>query len=452
MPTWRVRAAAPVDGTSLAVLRIAIGAVGLLSAARLIARGWVDTLLVQPDQHLRYPGLGWVPVPPGWLLWVLVLLVAAASVAVLLGWRTRAAFVVLAVCFTWLELVEVTIYLNHYWFLTLVLVLGAVLPMGNAWSLDARRHGDRPAHAGAVWLLRAQVGVVYTFAGIAKLHGDWLVHGLPLGLWLPARAELPLVGGLLAAPETALALSWAGALFDCTVVALLCWRRSRPFAFAAVVVFHGVTWWLFPSIGVFPLLMVAMATVFFEPDWPRRLRARMARPPVTPSPAPAGEAADTRATAALTRPMLVFAAVWLAVQVVLPLRHLVYPGDHRWSGEGFRFGWNVMLVEKSGDVVFRVHDPATGTTWRDDARSLLTDQQWTVMATDPELVRQSAHLLATQERRRGLDVEVRADVFVSLNGRSATRLVDPDVDLAAEPWGIGPQPWILPAPTGEPPG
>ncbi len=44
----------------------------------------------------------------------------------------------------------------------------------------------------------------------------------------------------------------------------------------------------------------------------------------------------------------------------------------------------------------------------------------------------------------GVD-RVRADAFVSLNGRRAARLVDPDVDLAAEPWRPH-QPWILPEP------
>jgi hypothetical protein len=43
-------------------------------------------------------------------------------------------------------------------------------------------------------------------------------------------------------------------------------------AFVGVVVFHLATWLLFPSIGIFPLAMIVVTLIFFDPDWPRRLR------------------------------------------------------------------------------------------------------------------------------------------------------------------------------------
>jgi hypothetical protein len=204
--------------------------------------------------------------------------------------------------------------------------------------------------------------------------------------------------------------------------------------------------------------MVAATTVFFDPDWPRRLVARVRGGAV---PTPQRDDDDARSVAGAAgaigpngrRLRLVVAAivVWALVQVALPLRHLLYEGDHRWSGEGLRHGWNVMLVEKAGDVSFRVHDPATGATWRTDARELYTEQQWRVLSVEPELIRQAAHVLADEElARSGRRVEVRVDALVSLNGRPSARLIDPDVDLADEPWRLGHQRWILPAPTDPP--
>jgi len=38
---------------------------------------------------------------------------------------------------------------------------------------------------------------------------------------------------------------------------------------------------------------------------------------------------------------------------------------------------------------------------------------------------------------------VRVDAWVSLNGRPARRLIDPTVDLAAEPLDLWPDEWIL---------
>jgi hypothetical protein len=209
---------------------------------------------------------------------LLLAVLGVAALCVALGWRHRPALGVFLVVFVWLELVEVTTYLNHYWFVTLFGVLLLVLPAADTWALDARRRRTSPiaptVPVGAIWLVRAQVGVVYVFAGLAKLNADWLVHGLRLRLWLPARSDLAIVGPWLDEPWVAVGASWTGAAFDCLVVPALCWKRTRPFAWCALVVFHVATWRLFP-IGVFPWVMIAASTVFFEPDWPRRVLARL---------------------------------------------------------------------------------------------------------------------------------------------------------------------------------
>ena len=69
---------------------------------------------------------------------------------------------------------------------------------------------------------------------------------------------------------------------------------------------------------------------------------------------------------------VVLAAAWIALQIVVPLRHHVIPGDYRWTNEGYRFAWAVLLTEKGGDVSFRVTDTATGRTWVETADDLYT--------------------------------------------------------------------------------
>jgi hypothetical protein len=239
-------------------------------------------------------------------------------------------------------------------------------------------------------------------------------------------------------------LSLAGALFDCTVVAFLLWHRTRLMAFLAVVAFHVVTWRLFP-IGVFPWLMIASATLFFSPDWPRRWLPR--------SSAVEREIASERTRAGgrwspAPRLAVVAGLFWVVLQVLFPLRHLLYPGDARWTNEGYRFAWNVLAVERAGDVSFRLADPDTGESWTDDARGLYTADQWRLMATEPDLIHQAALELARVAREEGhRAVEVRADAYVSLNGRPAVRLVDPSVDLAAQRRDVWHDDWIEPAPS-----
>ena len=86
----------------------------------------------------------------------------------------------------------------------------------------------------SLWVLRAQVGVVYAFAGLAKLNADWLYQALPLRIWLYHHDELPVAGALLKEAGTAYAMSWAGAIYDLAIVGWLRWRRSRPWAYAGL--------------------------------------------------------------------------------------------------------------------------------------------------------------------------------------------------------------------------
>ncbi len=238
------------------------------------------------------------------------------------------------------ELIDAALYLNHYWFMTLAAVVLAVVPQPG-------RDGTVPAIT--VWALRAQLAVVYVFAGLAKLNADWLLHGQPMRIWLAARTDRPLIGAVARrADRGASRLSWAGAVFDLTIVAWLLWRRSRPWAYVAVVVFHAATAALF-QIGLFPWVMIALTPIFFAPDWP----LRWSRGEQTAVPRRHERNSGRRAT--------VLALGCLAtINLVLPLRHWVAPGDVRINDDGYYLAWRVMLVERVASVRFEVTDPATG--------------------------------------------------------------------------------------------
>ena len=129
------------------------------------------------------------------------------------------------------------------------------LPLHRTASLDAWRNPSLRSEtvpSWVIWALRAQVGVVYLFGGIAKLNPDWLLHAQPMRIWLYNNSDLLMVGPLLREAWVAYATSWAGAAFDLTIVGWLLWRRSRPVAYVVLVVFHVMTWLLFP-IGMFPV-------------------------------------------------------------------------------------------------------------------------------------------------------------------------------------------------------
>ena len=441
--------AAPVPAQSAAAFRIIFGLIGLIAVVRFAANGWISELYVEPAHHFSYYGFGWVQAWPGWGMYLHFALLGLASLGVALGYRYRLSIIAFFLLFTYVELIDRTTYLNHYYLVSLLAFLMIFLPLGRAASLDARaapKDASPTIPRAALWLLRAQVGLVYVFAGVAKLNPDWLFHAEPLRIWLYGGTGVPLIGPFLGEAWAAYAMSWAGAAFDLTIVGWLLWKRTRPYAYAVLVVFHLATWVLFPAIGLFPFIMMAAALIFFEPDWPLRLARRLRRQ----SPEPAPPAPTTRESSGplpwAVRAAFVLGAVFLAVQVLMPLRHLAYPGNVRWNEEGYRFSWRVLVTEKTGLVRFRVTDPATGEERLAYPENYLTPTQVERMAYQPDMILDTAHLIRDDFAALGTQPEVRADVFVAYNGRPAARLVDPDVDLARIRHGPGPKHWLLPEP------
>lgn len=440
---------APADPAALALFRILFGAMMLLSIARFWARGWIDTLYIEPALRFTYYGFSWLPRWPGWGMYAHFSLMALATLGVMLGAFYRVSIALFFLTFTYVELLDKSTYLNHYYLVSLVAFLLMWMPAHGMLSMDAWRKPACRAQAIQFWpyaLLRMQLGLVYFFAGLAKLKTDWLVRGEPLHTWLQAHTDLPWVGAWMDERWLALSMSWAGALFDLSVFPLLLWRRTRPFAYAAVVSFHLATAQLF-QIGVFPWVMIVCTTVFFFPSWPRRwLRAPAWSAPGAPSLGPRGARSSVAGGSPALRLVGTIAlTLYFAFQLTFPLRGYLWPGNILWTEQGYRFAWNVMLIEKTGVVDFEVHDPATGRRWVESGRDYLTPLQQKMMSTQADMILEFAQWLAADYARRGIDgVEVYADSLVSLNGRRAQPFIDARVNLAAQQDSLAPKSWIVP--------
>jgi hypothetical protein len=426
----------PVDAASLAVFRILFGLLLAVAMVRFIALGWIDELYLAPRFHFTWAAFSWVrPLPPALMhahFQVLVIL----ALAIAAGFHSRVCAALFFAGFTYVELLDKATYLNHYYLISLLSGLLVVMPAHRTWSIDAWRRPRSAAATVPTWaidLLRFQVGVVYVFAGLAKLNADWLLHGQPLRIWLAARSDLPLVGGFLAQRQTAYVSSWCGAGYDLCIVIPLMNRRWRSGAYGTVVVFHALTGLLFP-IGMFPAIMIVATLIFFPSDWPRRW-LRAGRLPDQASPL------DPLPTRPLRTAGCVMLVAYAAMQVAVPLRSYWPAMEPDWTNRGFNFAWRVMLVEKAGYVDFAVSEPSTGRRWRVRTADYLTERQARMMAQDPEMIRALARRIAADWRARGIArVEVRADAFATLNGRPPQRLIDPHVDLAAPTLSS----WIVP--------
>ena len=426
----------PVDASSVAIFRIAFGIAMVVLAGRFFTHGWIAADYLVPRHFFPYWGFGFVRPLPGPWMYVLYGLMGCSAALIALGFSYRPAAIVFALTFAWGHFSDKSNYLNHYYLISLISIWLVVLPLDREGSLRVRvRPIDRRSYIRRWMLLvlQVQIGLVYVFGGIAKLGSDWLFRAEPLRIWLMANIELPVLGRYFQERWAAYAFSWCGLGFDLCIVPLLCWRRTRVPAYVVVLFFHTMTGLLF-QIGMFPVVMSIGATLFFDPAWARRWLGR-------PTDEIAGGSVAWR---------VVPLGAYVVLQVLLPLRHLVYPGNTLWTEEGFRYAWRVMLIEKSGTLEYTVVD-AAGHTTHVEPQHYLTPFQTRMASTQPDMVLQLAHLVADDFAARGLGpVAVYADARVAFNGRPAAPMIDPRVDLAREHETLGPKRWILPAPTSKP--
>ena len=439
--TWLM---APHSTAPLATFRVVFGAVMLYSVIRFAVRGWITAQYVDPQFYFPYLGLEFIKPLGFWGMHGLFLLMGLAALGIMLGYRYRLSALLFFLCFTYVELIDKTNYLNHYYFVSLVSFWLLWVPAHATFSLDARRNpslAKATAPRYTVLLLQLQLALVYFYAGVAKLNTDWLLEAMPLRLWLPSRTDLPIIGQVLGYTWVAYAFSWFGAIYDLTIAAFLWYRPTRKWAYAAVVAFHVLTRILFP-IGVFPWVMIGATLIFFSPNWHLRWQKAWQQRFGRVSP-PSAHWQPTRSRMALGMLSLL-----LCIQVLLPWRYLLYPGNLFWTEEGYRFSWRVMLMEKAGYLTYDIVDPATGRSMEVDPQDYLTPVQVKMLATQPDMILQFAHFLAAAYEQQGIaHPEVYAHSYVSLQGRRSRPFIDPKINLAAQPQSWKPKTWIMPSPT-----
>jgi hypothetical protein len=267
----------PIDGAWLAALRVLLGLSLAVSMWRFTGADWIHRYFVEPRFFFKYWGFEWVEVLSARGMHVLIwsLLTLALCMAAGLAFRLSALLFTLGLVY--LQLIDVSTYLNHYYLAALLALLLALSPAGRVWSIDAwlaqRLGRAQVTTVSAVWLylFRFQIGLVYVFAGLAKLQSDWLLHAQPLRIWLSASTDLPVLGPLFTLPWVPLAMSWGGFLFDTFIVAFLLHPRTRLGAYGVLVVFHVLTRLLLP-IGMFPVIMTVSALA-------RAVRTNLTRSP-----------------------------------------------------------------------------------------------------------------------------------------------------------------------------
>jgi predicted DCC family thiol-disulfide oxidoreductase YuxK len=255
-------AASQVPARPLALARI-----GATLAILLELPNSAETLLRLTDSSVIHaPYLTFAPRIAEPMVWLLIGLWLVGAVMLMVGWYTRVGGTMLTVALALAVFSDQQTYSNHLYLMLPVAALLTVAESGAAISLDARRDGGHDWVPGwPVWLLCAQVSIVYAFAALAKLNPDFL-SGSVVASYL--RRD-----GLLALPDAwrslqpMLILSLLAICSEAFLAFALWIPRWRPAAMVVGLGLHVfIAGWLEPTgpLLVFSLLMLPLYLLFLD--------------------------------------------------------------------------------------------------------------------------------------------------------------------------------------------
>lgn len=426
-----------IDNSALIVFRICFGLLITLEAWGAIFTGWVHRVLIEPQFTFNFIGFDFLQPLPGNWMYVYFVVMGIFGVFVMIGFKYRFSIIAFTLLWICVYLMQKTSYNNHYYLLILICIFMCIVPAHRYFSLDARKNPaiQRIYMPQWVWLfLIFQLGIVYTYAAVAKLYPDWW-DGIVAKLLLGSKSDYWLVGKLFAQDWAQTFMLYFAILFDLLIVPLLLWKKTRMPMFVLAVFFHLFNSIVF-QIGIFPYLSLAFCLFFFPTKViHRRFLSKKAY-------YSDGEIVIPN----YKKPLIAFFAVWFVVQIGLPLRHWFIKDDVLWTEEGHRLSWRMMLRNKYGRSHLRIVNKETGTTSKVRLQDYLTQKQIGAMGDKPDILWQFCQRLEAEYAAKGEKIEIYVDCKISVNGRPMKTFIDPEVDMAAAQWDyFFHNEWILPS-------
>lgn len=411
--TWLYK---PVSNTVLAYYRIVFGGILFWEVLRYFKNGWIEEYWVKPDTWFGYVPFDWLePWGGGWMM-AHMLVLGVLAIFIMIGLWYRYVSVIFFFGFTYVFLLDKSNYLNHFYLISLMSGVNMFLPLNRKMSLDAKIDPTLRADFCPNWnvrIIQFLLGVAYFFGGIAKLNADWL-NAQPISMWISYQQDFPLVGQFFGEKWAGYFFAYSGLLLDLFIVPVLLWRRTFWIGFIGITAFHVWNHFLW-SIGIFPWFMIFATLTFMPPEkFDKLFRQKPAGPPPVFTP---------------KKWQLRWIVLFVAIQMLLPFRHLLMKGNVHWNEAGHRFSWHMKLRSKSGRGNMYVVDRNTQRKTPVQFRDFLSPRQERKMKTHPDMIVQFAHYLEDKWRENGVSVAVYADIQCSLNGRPFQQFTKTDVDL-----------------------
>ena len=146
--------------------------------------------------QFKYYGFEWCVVPSNPVyLYSLMVALFVFGLFISIGFFYRTSALLFTIGFGYMYMLEQAMYLNHFYLVTILSVMMVILPCNCFFSVDSYLWPANRKETAPKWclfLIRAELFIVYTYAGVCKINEDWL-RAQPLLQWLSGRERFPFV-------------------------------------------------------------------------------------------------------------------------------------------------------------------------------------------------------------------------------------------------------------------
>ncbi len=375
-----------VDASTVGWVRLVVAASFLIQLGFAVYYQEIYDRYIDPAFFFKYPFFQLIRPMPGYVPYGVFTLIGLLGLALFCGWQTYWTAKVLTLLVIYVFLQDASMYSDHEYLQVLFLILLAWIPVNRWFSSDrlTGRESRSTVPYWALWILKFQVSLILICSGLNKFTSDWLI-GAPIAEWLTVEGgnwgQLEFVRQ---SASFAPAIGWGTAIFE-TLAGILLWTRIGSLLFVPLLIlYYGFDTYAV-GMGVSPLLGF-LSVVFLSPSFPRRFFDRIIIPLST---LPIGKqvwrlmcglgriANNTLAwfdeTPVVGRKTIVPVAdtgsgrrdqdlwlvsewtkyglaIWMLIQLILPIRWIGYNKAKDWAEYTSRFSWRGQIRDKQGQV------------------------------------------------------------------------------------------------------
>ncbi|MBM1105577.1 HTTM domain-containing protein [Aurantibacter crassamenti] len=426
-----------VDNSQLILFRIFFGLLIALESYGAIITGWIKRTLIEPKFTFNFIGFDWLQPLPGNGMYFYFFIMGTLGIFIMLGYKYIFSMIGFTLLWAGVYFMQKTSYNNHYYLLLLISLIMCFFPANKNYSYDAKHTPTLKSdsmYSYVKWVIVFQLFIVYTYAAIAKMYGDWLDFSFIKTL-MANKANYYVIGEILQQPSIHKIIGFTGIFFDLLIIPALLWKPTRNFAFGVSIFFHLFNSIVF-QIGIFPYLSLAFIIFFYEPETIRKTFFKKKTPFLsTEIKLPSYKSL-----------LLILGGIYFCIQLVLPIRHYFIKDNVLWTEEGHRLSWRMMLRSRTGQVNFKVTNKESNEKHFVNLNEYLSKKQLRRIGGNPDFIWQLAQRIKKEHAAKGEDIMVHVISKVSVNGKPYKTFIDPKVDLANAKWNyFWHNEWILPS-------